>query len=193
MTQLTYFDNVTIIPETWAEYAALQRPTAGNYVNNLPAIALALCGETQEVSDAGTDFKKVTEEVGDVLWGLSLLIDTMNTRGFNVVLPTRIPDSICNAYIEFNGDDEFVRNLMQEGLIKQACRIAECVKKHEYQGHPFNASYVAQVIESMVNDCGTLLAIYHTHCAHACGVNLAKLAARYPNGFSSQASINRKV
>jgi NTP pyrophosphatase (non-canonical NTP hydrolase) len=77
------------------------------------------------------------------------------------------------------------------GLAGEAGEIADAWKKHVYHGHGLDAG-------EMVNELGDVL-WYVTLFADALGVplgrimerNIEKLAKRYPDGFSTEASINR--
>jgi len=78
------------------------------------------------------------------------------------------------------------------GLTEEAGEVAGVIKKELYHGHPRND-------EKFLSECGDVLFYltsllydrgYHLdHAMHAC---TKKLEKRYPNGFSKEASINRK-
>ena len=85
------------------------------------------------------------------------------------------------------------------GLCGESGEYADLVKKHRFHGHPID-------LDKMTSEIGDIL----WYCAAACralalasGVsisledvarqNIAKLQERYPEGFSHEASLNRKV
>ena len=78
------------------------------------------------------------------------------------------------------------------GLCGESGEVIDIVKKHISHGHPLNR-------EKLVEELGDV-AWYLAECAYALGVsledvlvgNIAKLKARYPEGFDTQKSINRK-
>lgn len=77
------------------------------------------------------------------------------------------------------------------GLTGEAGEYAEIVKKVAYHGHPLDADKAAK-------ELGDVL-WYLARAAQAIGIplseiaarNIQKLRARYPEGFSSERSINR--
>jgi NTP pyrophosphatase (non-canonical NTP hydrolase) len=77
------------------------------------------------------------------------------------------------------------------GLMGEAGECGEAIKKHVYHGHPLDREalakeigdvlwYVAMLADSCDLDLGSIAA-----------GNIAKLRARYPEGFSSAASLGR--
>jgi len=78
------------------------------------------------------------------------------------------------------------------GLCGEAGEAIDIVKKHLAQGHPLDEA-------SLVKELGDVL-WYLAETAHALGVpleevaqrNLDKLRARYPQGFTAQASLHRQ-
>lgn len=77
------------------------------------------------------------------------------------------------------------------GIAGEAGEVADLLKKHVGHGHPL-------VKQALVKELGDVL-WYITGLAHLAGSSLAdvarcnalKLRARYPNGFSKEASQNR--
>lgn len=78
------------------------------------------------------------------------------------------------------------------GITGEAGEVAELLKKHIGHGHPLDRDKLAK-------ELGDVL-WYISDIATACELNLAKIAERnitklrerYPEGFSTEASINRK-
>lgn len=77
------------------------------------------------------------------------------------------------------------------GLSGESGECSDLVKKHRYQGHDLDAEKLVKEL----GDCAWYLAI----ASHALGYeletvlnkNIAKLQARYPNGFDPERSRNR--
>ncbi|HEX6289477.1 MAG TPA: nucleoside triphosphate pyrophosphohydrolase family protein [Herpetosiphonaceae bacterium] len=77
------------------------------------------------------------------------------------------------------------------GLVGEAGECSEAIKKHLFHGHPLDQAALAK-------ELGDVL-WYVAMLADACGLdlesiaaqNITKLRARYPEGFSAQASIER--
>ena len=78
------------------------------------------------------------------------------------------------------------------GLVEEAGEVAGLIKKELYHGH-------ARDDKKFLNECGDVL-FYLTCLIHDRGyelkdamqANIDKLEKRYPNGFTREASINRK-
>lgn len=78
------------------------------------------------------------------------------------------------------------------GLSGESGELADHLKKHLGHGHPFDLDYV-------IKELGDIL-WYIAVLAHNQGVplsqiaerNITKLANRYPEGFSTERSLNRK-
>lgn len=79
------------------------------------------------------------------------------------------------------------------GLCGESGEVIDLVKKHVSHGHPLNR-------EKLIDELGDV-AWYLAECADAIGVtleevlthNIEKLKKRYPEGFSTERSINREV
>ncbi len=91
---------------------------------------------------------------------------------------------------ELSEKDVLINGVM--GLCGESGEAIDLVKKHLAQGHPLEA-------EKLAKELGDI-AWYLAETAHAIGysledilqMNIDKLAARYPEGFSSDRSMNRE-
>lgn len=78
------------------------------------------------------------------------------------------------------------------GLSGEAGEVCDHVKKHIGHGHPLDTEKIAAELGDVlwyVADLATQLGLSLSMIAHH---NLEKLRRRYPNGFTPEASINRK-
>lgn len=90
-----------------------------------------------------------------------------------------------------HGDDDLLNALL--GMCGEAGECADMYKKHVFQGHEFKT-------DEFLLEVGDVL--WYVACAcEAMGAsldevmqrNLDKLAKRYPDGYSNEASINRTL
>lgn len=92
---------------------------------------------------------------------------------------------------DLNDRDLLINSVM--GLCGESGEVIDLVKKHVSHGHPLNR-------EKLIDELGDV-AWYLAECAEAIGVtledvlthNIEKLKKRYPEGFSTERSINREV
>lgn len=78
------------------------------------------------------------------------------------------------------------------GLGGESGECEDIYKKHLFQGHPLDEQHIIKEL----GDCCWYIAL----CAHALGttleeimeLNIAKLRARYPDGFDTERSLHRK-
>jgi len=81
------------------------------------------------------------------------------------------------------------------GMAGESGEVADIVKKLIGHGHPLTE----EVRQKLIKECGDVLWYVATFAALALGLtlddiaeaNIAKLQARYPEGFSSERSLNR--
>ena len=92
---------------------------------------------------------------------------------------------------DLNGRDLLINSVM--GLCGESGEVIDLVKKHVSHGHPLNR-------EKLIDEIGDV-AWYLAECATALDVtleevllhNIEKLKKRYPEGFSTERSINREI
>lgn len=78
------------------------------------------------------------------------------------------------------------------GLTGEAGEVADMVKKHVAQGHPLDLERLIDEAGDVAWYLARLCTAIHVSLGEVLQHNVDKLIARYPNGFSSEASINRK-
>lgn len=77
------------------------------------------------------------------------------------------------------------------GLNGEAGEAIDIVKKHMFQGHPLDREHIAKEL----SDCMWYIAVAAEGCGYALEeiveMNVKKLRARYPEGFSAEQSLHR--
>lgn len=78
------------------------------------------------------------------------------------------------------------------GLAGEAGEVADVLKKHLFHGHPLDKVKVTKEIGDVLYYVQILLNRLGLTIEEVQEQNMEKLKARYPEGFSSEASIQRK-
>jgi NTP pyrophosphatase (non-canonical NTP hydrolase) len=90
-------------------------------------------------------------------------------------------------------DREDTIKLALIGLQDELGEIAGPCKKHLWHGHDIDLSHVQEEIGDLMWYLATLCNALHISLSDTLIQNVAKLAARYPDGFSSDRSIHRAM
>lgn len=77
------------------------------------------------------------------------------------------------------------------GIAGEAGEIADYYKKHKFQGHELDTAALIGEIGDVLWYLNLLASAIDTPLGHVAQENIAKLKARYPEGFSNEKSINR--
>lgn len=77
------------------------------------------------------------------------------------------------------------------GLAGEAGEVADEIKKVLYHGHEFDREELEKEIGDVLWYCAVLAEQYELKLSAIAAQNIAKLQARYPEGFSVEASRNR--
>lgn len=77
------------------------------------------------------------------------------------------------------------------GIAGEAGEVADLVKKELGHGHPRNPERMAKELGDVLWYIATLADNYGYSLAEVATMNIDKLKARYPGGFTEEASINR--
>jgi NTP pyrophosphatase (non-canonical NTP hydrolase) len=78
------------------------------------------------------------------------------------------------------------------GLCGEAGELAEKIKKHLFHGHDLPWQQVAEELGDILWYMAFTAETFGLSLGEIAKLNLAKLLARYPDGFSEEASRNRK-
>lgn len=79
------------------------------------------------------------------------------------------------------------------GLAGEAGEVAELIKKHIGHGHPLDRLKLCKELGDVLWYVADLAARFQLTLEEVALTNVEKLRSRYPEGFSQQASINRKA
>jgi NTP pyrophosphatase (non-canonical NTP hydrolase) len=152
--------------------------------------ALGLAGEAGEVfelvwgehSTSNLDPSLLKKELGDVCWYIALFCEQV---GFDLgTFGTWVDEGFRTT----PSNDRRSTSL----LVTRACKTADYVKKVVCHGHPLDE----QTLHTHVHGCyRAATAICSRHGLSMSDVmkeNIEKLKARYPEGFSTERSLNRE-
>lgn len=78
------------------------------------------------------------------------------------------------------------------GVTGEAGEVADLIKKHVGHGHELDADKLRLELGDVLWYVAALAHLTNTSLSEIAEMNLKKLEARYPNGFSTEASIARK-
>ena len=78
------------------------------------------------------------------------------------------------------------------GIAGEAGEVADHIKKHIGHGHPLDKQAIAKELGDVLWYVAAMANVLDFPLEKIAQMNIDKLKARYPNGFSHEASINRK-
>lgn len=78
------------------------------------------------------------------------------------------------------------------GVAGEAGEVADLIKKHVGHGHELNVEKLRLELGDVLWYVAALAQVIGVSLSEVAEANLQKLEARYPNGFSTEASIARK-
>lgn len=79
------------------------------------------------------------------------------------------------------------------GLAGEAGEVADTVKKHIGHGHKMDIDALEYELGDVLWYVAVMARLYNLDLNDVAARNIFKLKTRYPEGFSSEASINRKA
>lgn len=134
---------------------------------------LGFITEFDEFYDTKTHVDMV-EEFGDVMWYVTLLADVANVDLSTIEQPLRLPGSV----------------------IAWAAKAADIGKRWKYYNIPPSESALTEAVcQLYVHACGYWIKIVaaDSDIPKALDRNIAKLKARYPEKFTTEAAANRDL
>lgn len=78
------------------------------------------------------------------------------------------------------------------GLAGEAGEIADIVKKYLHHGHSMDTAHIIKELGDLLWYVAEMASIFDIPLSMVMEININKLHKRYPDGFSSEASINRQ-
>ena len=89
-------------------------------------------------------------------------------------------------------DDQRIMNGLL-GILGEGGEVADIIKKHRFQGHALDTNAIVDELGDVLWYIAELAGGLGVTLEHVARHNIEKLKARYPDGFSAEASINRSV
>lgn len=179
--------NVTI-----ENYQELAMRTMNNTLSKELQLAQAITGmhdELGEVADlliTGRLKKSGKDEMGDVLWYVAELCELTGLQ-LSTIYQELIDDPTWTL-LKSNTDKLF------KNMVRKASDVSSPVKKHLFQGHELNVTLVGLQIKDFLTSYMRLV-LFHTDVKSIEEImsgNVEKLVKRYPEGFSTELSVNRE-
>lgn len=202
-------------PMTFGDFQAEAARTGGTdlhpdrQMQGLVCAALGLAGEAAEVLSLviypNTGMGDcVAQEVGDVLWYAAHLCNVLGWRMSGVTAPdmssvapvSRRWDTIRYFHEDHcltERDPEMAKVFASRVMI-YAARIADTVKKVACHGQPLEShlSTISDALNSLIGNLVLTCDAKGLRLDGAARLNVEKMRKRYPNGFTTEDSIDRR-
>lgn len=91
-----------------------------------------------------------------------------------------------------DADMERRRLIAALGLTGEAGEVAELIKKEIGHGHPPDAQKIAKEVGDVLWYAALLATLYDLNLGDIAAANIEKLRHRYPEGFSTEDSLQRR-
>lgn len=88
-------------------------------------------------------------------------------------------------------DDPITLSTLGLGIAGEAGEVADLLKKVIGHGHPIDVAKLVKELGDVLWYVAVLASVYGVLLSDVAAANRAKLMARYPDGFSTERSINR--
>ncbi len=92
-----------------------------------------------------------------------------------------------------SADPAWRKNILALGLAGEAGEVIDLMKKEIGHGHPADPLKVAVELGDVLWYVANLADAYGLSLSDVATMNIDKLRARYPEGFSTEASVNREA
>lgn len=157
---------------SFAEYQKMAQRTASTTTARDKLIngALGLCGEIDEYARERLFIESRAKEAGDVMWYVAELAEGLGVTIADI------------AAIEDDGSTD---------IYHEACFIADCVKKHAFQGHKIDKYEIVRGLNWIMKAIADRMAAFGYSMDEILRGNVEKLLKRYPDGFEADRSIHR--
>lgn len=137
--------------------------------------ALGICGEAEEIQYAYPVDR--IKEIGDLCWYYAQIVDVLHLDP-ETLWANKRPTLAQVPFGQQAG-----------GLVRASGRLANVVQKHVFQGH--EQAIIMPAIREIPAQVADLAGRMGYTMPEIWAANIAKLEARYPNGFTVQASRER--
>ncbi len=111
-----------------------------------------------------------------------------NTDGMTINEYQKLANTTINK--ELDDRDTLINGVM--GLCGESGEVIDLVKKHLSHGHPLNKERIIEELGDVAWYIAEIATVLGVELEDVLAGNIEKLKRRYPDGFSSEASINRK-
>ena len=179
------------------------RTAQGMNGNLLANGAMGLAGETAELAEVISNYvfmvdgitlktNKFIEEAGDCLWYLAVISEGIGIR-FSDVTGMLWQESFDN-YQKRVFESSCDRMSIFDEVLSLEISVGKCVdsiKKYLYQGHLLDKKSLKVKIELVLRGLAILSHKCNCKLSNIAENNVQKLKKRYPDGFSTEKSINR--
>lgn len=114
----------------------------------------------------------------------------MNFKDYQVLTGRTMPKMIIGKNNRYYDDRAFVNYCL--GLAGETGEFIDLVKKEKFHGHPPDDDKKMKELGDILHYLTGLCTMYGYSLEEVATLNILKLKERYPNGFSHEASRNRK-
>lgn len=169
-----------------------QGPGGANFNLRQAVWGLGLAGEAGEVAglflSLDIDQKTLTKELGDVAWYVAAVCTHNGWSLADVADTDSIVDFQQSCWANRGQGTGGGWGLM---LCEATGRVADHLKKVVGHGHVLDQAKVVRGLRETLEILAGICFAYDLTLEQVCEANIVKLNARYPAGFSTEASVNR--
>lgn len=182
---------------TGHEYQQLALRTARKDLDSTQLLlngALGLAGESGEVVEAiqehlchdhWLDKTQIAKELGDIFWYLAIA-----SSALDVDLDTIFQTNVDTPSADLDSTQRLLNGTL--GLAVKSGEVIDTIKKHLFQGHSLNKSYIIEKLGDIYGYLVVSSSALNIELDAILQMNIDKLKARYPDGFEAERSVNRK-
>jgi NTP pyrophosphatase (non-canonical NTP hydrolase) len=167
--------------------------------DELANYALGMVCEAGEVGDIiqkylfcgyELDTNGLKKEMGDTLWYISNICTLTNIKLSSLIQSPVIKSSIILG----TNESSYISNLTKYtmGMVCRVGAAGDMIKKHFFHGHELDMNKLESELYNALRNMNYICMILGITMDEVAELNIKKLLDRYPNGFSSTDSVNRK-
>lgn len=161
---------------------ALRTESVDLFKVDCPRVLHAAIGVNTEIGELllATDETNMIEEIGDVLWYMAILAN---------VIDATFEELEMLGKIQIEADDLDLLDV--KVLFEHSSKMLDLVKRGLFYGIPTDLLQVSRCAGIVLCWLRRALEDDHYTVEEAMGANIAKLARRYPDKFTSEAAVDR--